>query len=173
MPQIELGSFATSVIPTTGSAIQRTNDTMNIPTGAWYNQSAGSFFINAGWASSTGTNFPMLTRFDDTTNNNRWNIFYNQNNSRIGVDAWNTNFVQGSFNSSVLLTSGTIKGAAAQGTNTANVAFNGTLGTLDTSWSPPTVTRWITEPTHARVWINNFKYYPLRVADTQLQLLTQ
>ncbi len=171
--QLEQGLFATSYITTTNAAVARQNEFMNIPTGSWYNQSAGGFYSYTEWASSTGASFPMLARFDDTGNNNRWNIYYSQGANTIGVSGHNGGVTQGSFSSATQSTSGSIKGAAAQGTNTANAAYNGTLSTLDTVWSPPTVTQWTTDATNARIWTKNFKYYPLRITDTQLQLLTQ
>ncbi len=172
-PQFEKGSFATSFIPTTNATVTRQNEFMNISTGAWYNQSAGAFFSNVGWVSSTGSNFPMLARFDDTGNNNRWNLYYNQATNVIGVSGHNAGVTQGGFNSPAQSTTGTIKAAAVQATNSANVAYNGTLGTLDTVWNLPTLTQWTTDATYARIWTKNFKYYPLRITDIQLQLLTQ
>jgi hypothetical protein len=48
MPQLEIGAFATSVIPTAGSAVTRNADVVTM-TGAgfdFFNASAGTFFIN-------------------------------------------------------------------------------------------------------------------------------
>lgn len=42
-PQTELGAFATSYIPTTGSAVSRTRDIFNFPTAAWFNQTEGTW----------------------------------------------------------------------------------------------------------------------------------
>jgi hypothetical protein len=170
--QLELGSFPTSYIPTAAAAVTRNNDVLSIPTGSWYNQSAGTFFNEISWVSSTGTNFPMFFRVDDTTNANRWNAFYNQTGTATGADGFNTTVIQGSWTNPAA-TSGTVRVAGAQSLNNANTSFNGTLKTLDTSWSPPTVTRLIQDGGNANKSIKTIKYYPVRITDTQLQLLSQ
>ena len=174
--QVEQGSFPTSYIPTTTAAVTRQTEIINIPTGTWYNQSTGSFINDVSWASSSGTGFPMFLRVDDTTSNNRWNAFYNQSANSLGIDAFAGGSSQGG-GSNAASTSGTAKIASAQTLNNANFAFNGTLKTLDTSWTPPTVTRLFLGSSgtnhDARKWFKTLKYYPTRVSDTQLQLLTQ
>lgn len=173
--QLEQGAFATSYIPTTTAAVTRPADYLTIPTGAWYNQSAGTFYDDTEWVSIAGANYPMLFRVDDTTNNNRWNAFYKQSTSTIGVDAFNSGISQGSWFSMTTSTSGTKKLAAAQSLNNANAAFDGIIQTLDTTWTPPTITRLVLSggSSTASIWQKSLKYYPLRVSDDQLQLLTQ
>jgi hypothetical protein len=170
--QLERGTFATSYIPTTTSTITRPKDLLLIPTGSWYNQSAGSFFNDVSWESSAGVNYPMFFRVDDTTNNNRWNAFYSQLGNVIGVDGYNTAVSQGSW-SNPSSTIGTAKIAGAQTLNNSNTSFNGILKTLDTSWNPPTVTQLSLDGYAGRRWIKDLKYYPQRISDAQLQLLTQ
>ena len=173
--QVEQGSFATSYIPTTTVAVTRQADIVTIPTGTWYNQSAGTFMNDVSWVSSSGTNYPMFFRVDDTTNNERWNAFYNQSGNSLGIDAYAGGIAQGSA-SVASATSGTAKIASAQTLNSTNFAFNGTLKTLDTAWTPPTVTRLRLDgggTNNANRWFKTLKYYPTRASDTQLQLLTQ
>jgi hypothetical protein len=172
--QLEKGAFPTSYIPTTTAAVTRAADNLTIPTGSWYNQTAGSFYNNASWILSSGTSYPMFFRVDDTTNNNRWNLSYNQLGNNLGVDAFTSGVIQGGFNLSSAGTSGSVKAAGAQTTNNANVAYNGVLKTLDTSWTPPPVTRLVLNSgSITNIWHKTLKYYPLRVVDAQLQLLTQ
>jgi hypothetical protein len=171
--QLEQGSFATSFIPTTSAAVIRAAESMNISTGTWYTQATGTMYSDAGWGSSSGSNFPMLVRIWDGTSNNRWNIFYNQSTNIIGAGAHVSGVSQGSFATGTQSTEGSIRAALAQASNNANASFNGSIGTLDTSWTTPTVTQWNREPAQARIWTRVFKYYPVRVSDAQLQLLTQ
>ncbi|HNQ91311.1 MAG TPA: hypothetical protein PKI93_00095 [Alphaproteobacteria bacterium] len=171
--QLEQGRFSTSYIQTTNAAVTRQADDLRVPTGAWYNQNSGAFYEYVTWYSAGGTTYPMFWRVDDTTNNNRWNAFYNLTGSSRGVDGYNTSALQGGFShASAVSESGKI--AAAQALNNANAAYDGVLKTLDTSWAPPTVTRLILgQGVGAVRWSRQLKYYPARVADTQLQLLTQ
>jgi hypothetical protein len=72
LPQLELGAFATSVIPTTTAAVTRTADVASM-TGTnfsdWYNASEGTAYVEAA-ALATAYNASTLT-FSDGTNNNR------------------------------------------------------------------------------------------------------
>jgi hypothetical protein len=58
--QLELGSFATSYIPTAASSVARSADTASM-TGtnfsSWYNQSEGTFVVNTTPLSATNINF--------------------------------------------------------------------------------------------------------------------
>ena len=172
--QLEQGSVTTSYIPTTTVAVTRNTDSLTVPTGSWYNQNAGSFMNEVSWLSSSGTGYPMFFRVDDTTSNNRWNALYDQAQNRLSVDGFTAGASQGGFVSSSSGISGTAKISSAQALNNTNSTFNGTLGTLDTSWTPPTVSRFSLIGGSGTVkWFRNAKYYPARVTDTQLQVLTQ
>lgn len=171
-PQLELGNFATSYIPTTAGAATRLSDNVTIPTGAWYNQSAGSFAANISWVSSTGSLYPMFWRVDDGTGNNRWNLYYSQLGNTFSVDGLSGGVGQGSW-AIASATSSSGKAASAQSLNSTNTAFNGVLKTLDTTWTPPPVTRLLLGTSSASYWVKDSKYYPQRVADGQLTLLSQ
>lgn len=174
--QLERGVFPTSYIPTTGVAVTRQADILTIPTGSWYNLSAGTVYGDISWGSTSGTSYPMLVRFDDTTNAERWNFFYDQNIGRIGFDGYTGAVGQGYFQFGPVVTSGDTKMAAAQALNNTNAAVSGVLGTPDTSWTPSTSINQLllrTGATDAVKWLKSVKYYPRRASDTQLQLMTQ
>ena len=63
LPQLELGAFATSVIPTTTTALTRAADAASM-TGAnfssWYNQNEGTFVVKADTVKTSGTT-PIVT----------------------------------------------------------------------------------------------------------------
>ncbi|MDD3020447.1 MAG: hypothetical protein PHX61_05635 [Alphaproteobacteria bacterium] len=170
--QYELGHFPTSYIPTTTAAVTRAKDLVNIPTTSWYNQSTGTFFNDVSWQTVTGSSYPMFFRVDDTTNDNRWNNFFKQSTSQVGVDAYNGAAGQGSWlvNSSL---SGSMKIASSQKLNSSNSAFGGVLQIAKSSWDPPPVTRLFFEGGSAQKWFKALRYYPSYASDTQLQLLTQ
>ena|GEM_PF-5271952 len=171
--QIEQGAFVTSYIPTTSAAVTRSADQLSFPTGGWYNQVAGTAVGTQSYQSSSGTSFPMLWRFDDGTLANRWNAFYNQSANAVGFDGITSAVNQGG-NSFASSTSATTTIAARNSLNNMRSAKDGVLGSLDTSWSPPTVTQYLgTTVAPANKWISKFKYYPIGVIDSQLQLLSQ
>lgn len=170
--QMETGNFPTSYIPTTTASVTRGEDFLTVPVGAWYNQSAGTFYHNTSWVTGTGTGYPMLFRVDDNTSSNRWNSFFDQSMTRLGIDAYSLGAGQG-FMGTASTFSGTQKIAAAQALNSSNASFNGNISTLDTTWTPPTVTQLKLYGASASKWHSTIKYFPLRASDTQLQLLTQ
>jgi hypothetical protein len=171
--QFENSQVATSYISTTSVAATRGADVLVIPTGSWYNQAAGTVASDIAWASSAGTFYPMLWRFDDTTTNNRWNLYYDQNTNQLGVSGYNAGVFQGGFSLASAGTSGTAKVAAAQGLNSANAAYNGVLKTLDTTWQVGPVTQYAPSLGSGRGWHAKVRYYPVRVPDAQLVLLSQ
>lgn len=171
--QTEAGAYPTSYIPTTSASVTRSTDIFTIPTSAWYNQSAGSVSENISWETSSGTGYPMLWRFDDTTNSNRWNMWIYQGSPvRLGFDAFTGSTGQGSASVVSTLT-GSAKISAAQFLNNTRSAVNGSLNTLQSTYTPPTVTQLTLHTYTANKWIKTFKYYPLRVSDSQVQLLSQ
>ncbi len=169
--QLEQGSFPTSYIPTTTAAVTRAADNLNIPTASWYNQNAGSFFNDISWQSSTGSLYPTFFRVDGA-GGNKWHAYYNQSGGNIAVDGFTNGVSQGAWGVASS-TSGTAKISAAQELNNANAAFNGTIKTLDTIWSPPNVSQLNLYGSNANKWFGKIKYYPIRTSDAQLQLLTQ
>ena len=170
--QVEKGDAASSYIPTTNGIVTRNEDIVTVPTGTWYNQPAGSFYNAVSWVSATGVNYPMFWRVDDTTNNNRWNAYFNQNTTALGVDGVTASVNQGAI-VRASTTSGSAKIAGAQTANNTNVSFDGNLGMLDTVWASPPVTRMSLTGYLASRWHNNIRYYPVRIPDAQLQLITQ
>lgn len=173
-PQIEQKGVATSFIPTTNAAATRNADAFTIPTGSWYNQAAGSAYGNVAYVSSTGTGYPMFWRFDDGTGNNRWNMFYQMSTNQVGFDGLTGNVAQQSARFSATA-SATVKIGAAVTTGNIRSVMNGTLSSASTNWTQPTVTRFeggLVDNTSYK-WIQQFKYYPARISDANLQLLAQ
>jgi hypothetical protein len=173
--QLEQGAPATSYIPTTTVAVTRGSDVFTIPTGSWYNQSVGTAVGTQSHQSVSGiVGYPMLWRFDDTTGNNRWNAFYIQSANLVGADGYNSGVSQGGSNFASSSTA-TTSIAERNALNNMRIAKDGVLGSLDTTWSPPTVTQFVgnISITSGVKWMQKFKYYPAALSDAQLQLLTQ
>lgn len=172
--QFEAGSFATSFIATAGGTATRyldlgENTSSNAVTfGSWYNQPAGAFFCDVSWKSGAGSSYPMFVRVDDGTTSNRWNSSLYMGGPTLIVDGYVSGVSQGNFPKSVA-SSGTAKIAYSEALNNANAAFGGVIGTLDTSWAAPTVTKLILgQSSGAARWFKSARYYNLRVTDSEL-----
>ena len=175
--QLEAGSFATSYIPTTTSTLARSGDICTI-TGSdftsFYNQSEGTI-VGSGLTNSPTTNAgPELFRSNDGTSNNR---------IQLGM----TNFPAQAIRP-FIVASGTTTYSSTQGTATVGVerkvgtayktndtisAFNGTLGTLDTTVTPPTNCNQVS--LFAGLGggtISSLRYFKKRLANAKLQALT-
>lgn len=169
-PQFERGAFATSFIPTSGTVIAREADGFIFPTGSWYDQSAGTTYVDASYVSGTGSDYALLWRFY-SDNSKRWNLSYDMslgtirfgvvNGAAQGVSAFNTT------------PSASVKVAAGVATNNMRVAMDGTLGSAITNLALPPANQLIFSASSISKWLKIFKYYPTRLPDTSLQALTQ
>lgn len=179
-PQLERGSTPTSYIPTNGMAATRAHDTLTIPTGAWYNPAEGTIAASAQIPHvGNSTKYPGIMSLDDGTENNAIHMVLD--------DPGGDNLSQSIFvgNSSVFSYSGpvyspgsTARQAIGYKLNSSIAAANGSLGTLDTSVTIPNVSLLRIGARRGAVdglngGIESFRYYPLRVQDAQVRLLTQ
>ena len=85
--QQEVGSFATSYIPTTTAAVTRSADVASM-TGtnfsSWFNASAGTFVFDVDLLGSSGAQ--PITEIDDGTTNNRFFLYTSALSSILRVD---------------------------------------------------------------------------------------
>ena len=170
-PQIEVGSFATSYIPTDAFAVTRQPDIAQI-TGTnftdWYNATEGTIYCSAigreaddyYWSISNNTTSTLLlsqTNFD---------LFVNNGGS-----------TQAAINTGTTANIQTKVASAYKANNFAAVKNNQTLGT-DTSGSIPTVDR-LRLGTHGNGTnelnghLKQLIYYPARISDIKLQQMTK
>jgi hypothetical protein len=175
--QLEAGAFATSYIPTTTASVVRSVDVCSI-TGAaftgFYNQSEGTI-VGSGLTNQPTTNAgPELFKSSDGTNNNR---------IQIGMTNFPTQavrpFIVSGGTSTYSNTNGTAtvgverKVGTAYKTNDAISAFNGTLGTLDTTVTPPTnCNTALLFSGLGSGTISSLRYFKKRLSDAKLQTLT-
>lgn len=177
MPQFEAGAFPTSYIPTTTAAATRQQDIFTVPVGTWFNTAKGTLY-NKSVVGNLGGTLPRRTidLSDGTV----------ANNIRLFIDDAGADGLRGSiftlgagvFNSSdgVAIINTPFQQAIAYEENNARTSMNGTLGVLDTSVAVPAI---------SNIYLGNFtsialngniqkaKYYPARISDTQIQLMTQ
>jgi hypothetical protein len=169
--QIEAGAFATSYIPTGGSTVTRSTDQLFIPTATWYNQSAGTFATDVSWELAAGAGYPMFWRVDDGTYDNRWNAYYAQPTTQVGVNGYVATSWQGDFHANKPVI-GEAKIATAQELNNTIVAFDGNLSALDNSWTTPTVNELVLDGWNTKHYVRALSYYPSRLPDATLQTLS-
>jgi hypothetical protein len=174
LPQLELGAFATSVIPTTTAAVTRSADVASITGSAfssWYRQDEGTVLMD-------GTNSALSTTafaFSDGTINNRLQM-------DAGTNTRVARVVNGGINqasNSLAYTYNTPqKFSISYATNSINFANAGVLGTEDTSATIPAVDQAKiganpTNANHLNGYIRRLTYWPTRLGNEVLQRITQ
>ena len=175
--QLEAGAFPSSYIPTTTATATRSADVASITGTAfsgWYRQDEGTVFVQ-GSTSASASN-PILFQVEDGTVNERIQI------RRIGASNTAASIVNdGGVNQGGPSVAGfnadTIgKVGFSYALNNLQLAFNGTLGTADTSATLPTVDRAFigsaSSPLYANGRISRITYWP-QALPSQLQALTQ
>jgi hypothetical protein len=165
VPQLEQGSFATSYIPTTTATVTRAADVITIPVAGWYNSNSWTLYSEA-------------IRNDNNINNGAWlsQIGEGLRGLTGGSVVLRGNFNAGSGN--VINAGQSIKSAAGvSSTGYSIVTNNGSLATG--TGTPATATQFTIGfgTTGVSGYLNGtlqkIRNYPLRVANSQLQLMTQ
>jgi hypothetical protein len=173
--QLEVGSFATSYIPTVASQVTRNADVATM-TGtnfsSWYNASAGTFVLDGDTFTVATVDFPLTA--SDGSNNNRFGV-YRSNLSLTGyVVTGNVTQMELGFNVAAVNT--TFRIAVAATANNGNVAVNGAIGAGDTSITMPTVDRLSIGSNSGAGFmsghIRQIAYFNTRLPNAQLQALT-
>lgn len=176
LSQLELGGFATSVIPTTTAQVTRIAD-VAVMTGtnfsSWYNQTEGTIVWNADTFSTAAANAVV-----NINNNSAANRIYGyfSATSAIGIVTVGSS-EQVSFNSGTLSGGPSGTTAFAYSLNNFAQATRGVLQTPDTTGSVPTVSQMNIGTSHASVQnlnghIRTITYYASHLTNAQLQALS-
>jgi hypothetical protein len=176
--QLEVGSTASSYIPTTSATVTRTGDDMGIPVGTWYNQYKGTFVAKGVMPYMGANQYPGLISIDDGSSNNVMHLF---------IDDQGSDFKDGEIfvggtnpfasNGSAYTAGNTLMMGMTYATNNVYIAADGVLSAQDTSVTIPTVT--IMRPGSSRNgnmisgWVQGVQYYPFNVPGPILQGMTQ
>ena len=174
--QVELGSFHTSYIPTTGATATRARDLAEIPTSAFgYNNDQGSLVIDV--LTPVADQFMALGYFNTSSFYNSRGFFKsNANNSSLGphymlaaYDGSSTKLVLGQQTQAEYTKLG-----LSYGNNEKAVRGGGNI--ISGTSSYPTSTRLHLggrdNGFQSQCWIKSIQYYPRQLTDTQLQELT-
>ena len=180
LPQLELGAFATSVIPTTTTALTRAADVATM-TGAnfsdWYNQTEGTLLTTTLAFNQTFAPNRFISTIDDGTTSNIIGAY-------IATDLNATTFVVNGGVAQYQEVISTVSNTSANKisvtykANNFTSACNGVIGPVDTSGNVPVVNK-ITfgnrtdgaRPLNG--WVRSFSYYPKQLSAGQLQALTK
>ena len=172
--QFEVGAFPTSYIPTTGAAVVRSADVCSITGGdftSFYNQSEGTFF-------TSGIAKGMLVMASSGINSDQVAIPFVPSIQRLRFDVANAGVYTAQVESGIISEGSFNKIAGSYAANDARSAFNGTLGTPDTSVTVPInlTTLHIGKTASASLTLNGtvarIQYFRKRLPDAKLQALT-
>jgi len=175
LPQLELGAFATSVIPTTTTALTRAADVASVNTlSPWYNSASGTLYAEAQTFSTSGT--AVLAGIDDTTTANRIQL-----RRSFAFSASGYRMVSSGGSIDIAQVSGTVAGvnklsiAATAGAQTAST--NGSTVTGIVSITPmPTVTRLALGDgpgsTPLNGWLRRVTFYPRVLSQSEQNAIT-
>jgi hypothetical protein len=175
LPQLELGAFATSVIPTTTTALTRAADVASVNTlSPWFNASEGTLFMDAQrpyFGSTAG-----LAQVDDGTNSNRMAI-QTSSTAKLRCFIVFGGTIQTQLDSSASIADNvTFKSALAYATDNASGALNGTDLSIDPTVTVPTglTTLRIGSGLTSLIGghIQRITYYPRRLSNAELQAIT-
>lgn len=180
-PQVEAGSFATSYIPTTTTALTRNADVATM-TGtnfsSWYNATEGAFYGEALIAQIASGGASILFEAGDGTTSNRIVVFRNTNVATTSEYVFTSGSNQAALDVNNVFAANAIgKFAAAYKVNDFQAAGNTVLSSADTLGTVPTVSRlYIGNSTGSgNFWngvVRKIAYYPMRLTNAQLQALT-
>jgi hypothetical protein len=177
LPQLEQGAFATSVIPTTTTALTRAADVASVNTlSPWFNAAASTVYIEALTTPGLAA-FPAQLSISDGTSNNRLSTYSHTSGYFSNIRSGGS--VQGDPG---LITTPTVgaqyKFAVGVETNNAIACLNGTLGLADTSIVMPVGANQMriganeTGGAYSNTWIRRITYYPRRLSNAELQAIT-
>jgi len=177
--QMELGAFPTSYIPTTTATVTRAADVASM-TGAnfssWYRQDEGTVFCQG--ISNSVSNSAYWTLQGSSSNGATVLVYPANNLTYQVVDGGSIQVNNQSF--ATYSSVANVKTAAAIKLNNFAVVANGGTITSDTSGTVPAVTSFVignylgggTSYDYSGT-IARLTYYPVRLADAQLQALTR
>lgn len=172
LPQLELGAFATSVIPTTNAAATRNAD-VDSSTGA-INTGAGTVFVQGTTAGGAGTQY--FYSLDDGTADERAYI-YRDSSNKIHCIVVDGGVTQCDLDLGAVAANTAFKVAFAYSANDFSASLNGGAVVTDTGGTLPTVTtrRFGQDQAPANYWngrVARVAEYPRRLPNAYLRSLT-
>lgn len=176
--QVESGYFPTSYIPTTTATVTRPADTLTLPTASWFNATVGTLAAEAVIPYLSGIKYPGVVSFNDGTVNNAIECLVNDaTGDTRSANIYNAGVLMFMSARSAYTAGAALKCSLGYASGNIRAAIDGVLGTLDTTSSIPTLTTLNIGTNrgthHLNGWVKSISYFPARVLDAQIQLLTQ
>jgi len=174
LPQLEQGAFATSVIPTTTTALTRSADVASVNTlSPWFNAVEGTIYAEASVpvAAAYSGYVYIFGVFNDGIHYYRQSDLQPVDRVRVGgVDQFINGF------GAIWTTTGVFKNAQAYKANDFAGSVNGGAVATDTSGSVPSISVVSLGSNSGTVQFNGYlrriTYYPRRLANADLQAIT-
>jgi hypothetical protein len=176
-PQLELGAFATSYIPTTTAAATRSTEVATVASpnfASAYNNAGGTLFGEYIFGNSVPS--IRMLQIDNATNSERLCLALTSGSEPQNFGQTGGVTVLSSNPATGAITVGAIyKTAAAFAADNMIAASNGTLGTLDSSGAMPVGPLGqmsVSGNTARGHWIRKIAYWPKRLTNTLLEQIT-
>jgi hypothetical protein len=178
LPQLEQGAFATSVIPTTTTALTRSADVASVNTlSPWFNAVEGTTYFEGVTFDSTAGSFPRAFQFNDGTNSNVIQVTRNPSSAKARMSVVVGGVAQAADDATTWTLNTNTKVALAYAVNNFAIVANGGAATTDTSGTLPTVTSLLLGSQSGTVsflngYLRRVVFYPRRLANADLQTIT-
>ena len=183
--QLEAGSFPTSYIPTTTTALTRSADVASVNTlSPWYNATEGTVYADFSVSyDASASLFPLIASFDDNTTPNRIVTTTRTIDDRAAFSVVSGGVSQASLISTNFITYGVAtRIASAYAVGDAAIALNGVLGGLGTPAVIPSgmlymrlgnaITGGVSYNGILNGHLRRVAYYPRRLSNAELQGIT-
>jgi len=183
--QVEVGSYPTSYIPTSGSEATRTADNVSM-TGTnfsdWFNNNEFSIFTTHKFPSLPSNYYPRVFDINAGTEASRINHYHDPSiyGTKVGASIIENNAVQSTINTSAHDVGDVIRMASCFKNNDFALYVNGSLVGIDTSGVFTTTQRNTlnigsdaNKSSILNGTISQLTYYPTRLSNTVLQSLTK
>jgi hypothetical protein len=177
LPQLEQGAFATSVIPTTTTALTRAADVASVNTlSPWYNAAEGTLFAEYSLPVINSATAQNAIFISDNTSSNRNTIRTSGPSSNNAGVVFSGGVIQSGLTSAIAVVNVTQKIASAYKVNDFAYSDKGGAVQTDTSGTIPTVTQMQLGNGLLADYLNGYlrriTYYPTRLSNAQLQAIT-
>jgi hypothetical protein len=179
LPQLELGAFATSVIPTTTTALTRAADVASVNTlSPWYNATEGTLYSESQQlAAQTAALFPRIVAIDDGATNNAIVHLWRADTSRLYANAVSSGSSQYDLGANGVTQTNVNKIASAFAANNFAASINGGSVLTDLAGVVPSgLTTLRIGKSSGTDFLNGYlrriTYYPRRLSNAELQAIT-